>query len=145
MKVISNRDGCSGKREETYASHEACSYRVEDQHGKIVGSIAQVKRYNPRPEFLWSVSVNGQEKHAFQYFADAKRYAKTGEAPAYFAGYATYDPALGYTPKEEKKYADMEALIKAIGILQEIGETDFAYELRVIHDTHYLGRRRNML
>jgi len=52
------------------------------------------------------------------------------------------------TPNQRKKYENsqeykdkingMETLHAAIKLLCELGEKDFAYQLRVIHDTHFL-------
>ena len=90
-KVISNRDGCSGRREETYGSYEPCSYRVENQHGVKVGEIHQMARWNPRRELYWFAYTEELEGLAFQYLVDAKRYVTTGEQPGFFCGYPTYD------------------------------------------------------
>lgn len=91
-KVISNRDGCSGRREETNSPYEPCSYRVEDQDGVKVGEILQMARWHPRRELLWLAWAEGLEGLAFQHLVDAKRYAKTGEQPGFWFGYPNYNP-----------------------------------------------------
>jgi len=91
-KVVSNRDGCSGRREETNSPYEPCSYRVEDQDGVKVGEIVQMARWHPRRELLWLARAEGLEGLAFQHLAEAKRYMRTGEQPGFWFGYPNYNP-----------------------------------------------------
>ena len=46
-------------------------------------------------------------------------------------------------PINIKRWQDMETLFAAIAILVELKEMDAAYELRVLHDTHFFPRRRS--
>jgi len=101
FKVISNRDGCSGRRDETYASYEACSYRVEDERGQKVGRIDQLIRrfadgYTRKSglsfdlEPFWCASV-GEASASFQRFSDAKAWAQCDHSGCHHQIGVNYD------------------------------------------------------
>ena len=76
IRIVSNKDGCSGDRQVTFSSYEPCTYKIYDSTDEV-GSIEQSGHFAYGS--AWYVFFNdGRESECFQTFSDAKKYAKTG-------------------------------------------------------------------
>ena len=83
MKLISNKDGDTGRRGETFASYCPNSYRVEDADGLTIGEFSQhIRKRGPHRDIEWMGSIHG-EFCKFQRLCDVRNYLKTGYVPQY--------------------------------------------------------------
>ena len=80
MKIISNKDGCSGEKWKTFASYESPTYRIV-LNGVTVGSIEKSPHYYFKEAWFvfFNKSLTRRESESFQLFKDAKNFALTGE------------------------------------------------------------------
>ena len=83
MKLISNKDGETGRRDETFASYCPNTYRVVDTDGATVGEFTQLtKTKGILRGIIWSGTISG-EFYQFQRLSDVRDYLKDGTVPPY--------------------------------------------------------------
>tara|TARA_Y100000310_G_scaffold318724_1_gene373137 strand:- start:1234 stop:1533 length:300 start_codon:yes stop_codon:yes gene_type:complete len=83
MKLICNKDGEAGRKDETFATYCPNTYRVEDASGAKIGEFTQhIRIRGPHRDIEWMGTIKG-EFYKFQRLTDVRTYLKNGTVPPY--------------------------------------------------------------